>query len=413
MSIIKLKKFELILYPLLLCFGLTCLKAQQYSQSPSEEDIVLSVGDRIQITYIDVDRNGNPVEKSNIYTIRPDGTIFHELLGNIPLSGSSLPEAEELLYTRLSEYFREPSVAIQIVEKKLSKVLLYGEVERIGVFPVKSETRVAEFIIQNGGTTPEADLSSITITHKDGSTETFDMLRYLYTSQTSNNIILKDGDKVIVPRTADKEKYSQLDNNYILQYGNVIEITIMETARAGAKPPTPETYVIDQNGEIYHRLFGKMELGGVTVEKARSLLTEMAEKYYSDPVVDLKVVKLASSNVFIFGEVMRPGIYPIEGNIRLAEFIADVGGLTDQADINEIIVTRRSGEVIHFNLERYLLKRDDSHNIYLTDGDRIIVQNKNRGFAFWLSEKMEPYQTITRVLSTALTLYFIIAVGGR
>ncbi len=413
MLLMRLKKTLSVIYPLFLILILSTGYAQQFNQPEPEEDIVLSVGDRIQITYIDVDRNGNPVEKSNIYTIRPDGTIFHELLGNIPLSGFSLAEAEEVLYSKLSNYFREPSVAIQIIEKKLNKVLLYGEVAKIGVFPVKPETRVAEFIIQNGGTTPEADLSRITITRKDGTTENFDMLRYLYTSQASNNIILKDGDKVIVPRMADKEKYSQLDNNYILQYGNVIEITIMETARASAKSLAPETYVIDQNGEIYHRLFGKMELGGVTVEKARALLTDMAEKYYSDPVVNLKVVKLASSNVFIFGEVARPGIYPIEGNVRLAEFIADVGGLTDQADINEIIVTRRSGEVVHFNLERYLLKRDDSHNIYLTDGDRIIVQNKNRGFAFWLSEKMEPYQTILRVLSTALTIYLIFAVGGR
>jgi polysaccharide export outer membrane protein len=146
-------------------------------------------------------------------------------------------------------------------------------------------------------------------------------------------------------------------------------------------------------------------LGGITVDKAQGVLTEMAKQYYREPVVSVDVIELSSRNVFVFGEVVRPGIYPIEGNIRLAEFLANIGGMTDAADLREIVVTRKQGKPVVFDMNDFLFKRNDRRNIFLEDGDRIIVQKRQRGIFVKLSEKLQPLSTLTSLLSSILMIY--------
>ncbi len=374
----------------------------------SDKTISLSPGDKITIAYIDVGPQGNPVERANLFTIRPDGTIFHELLGVIKLEGLSISEAEDLVNKKLSKYFTKPEAAISIIEKTLYKVLLYGEVARIGIISIKPNTTVAELIIQNGGTTPDADISKITISKRNGITITFNMERYLYTNDPVNNVILEDGDKVIVPRISTLEKFSQLSENYILQYGNVIEISINELSLMETNPTQPETYIIDREGNIFHRLFGLVHLGGVTVRKSQDILTKMAKRYFREPFVTIDVIKLSSRSVFAFGELSRAGIYPIEGNVRLAEFLATIGGFTRDADLKKIIVTRREGKTVVFNMEKYLFDRVDNKNIYLEDGDRIVVLKKNRGFLYRLADKIQPLTASMSFFTSVLMIYFYI-----
>ncbi|MDO9547679.1 MAG: polysaccharide biosynthesis/export family protein [Candidatus Marinimicrobia bacterium] len=370
--------------------------------------IVLQAADKVTISYIDVDSKGNPVQRSNIFTIRPDGTIFHELLGVVTLANMTIAEAEELLTEKFSQFFNQPRVAVSVLEKTSIKVILYGEVSRMGVFPIKPNTRVAEFIIENGGTTPEADLARITVSRADGGKIIFDMEKYLFTSEPVNNVILKDKDKIIVPRFKVQEKYGRLSKNYVLQYGNVLEIIINEMALMETNPAQSESYVIDSEGNIFHRLFGLVHLGGMTVDKSQDVLAEMAKRYFREPIVTVNVLELSSRNVFVFGQVVRPGIYPIEGNIQLAEFLANIGGLTDEADLRDIVVTRKQGRPVEFSLEDFLFKRDDSKNVFLEDGDRIIAQKRQRGFFVRLSEKLQPFQIIFTFITGIFTVYVLL-----
>ncbi|HRU46196.1 MAG TPA: SLBB domain-containing protein, partial [Candidatus Marinimicrobia bacterium] len=280
--------------------------------------------------------------------------------------------------------------------------------DNIGVYRISPGTTLAEFIITHGGLTSDANISKITLTRKDGSVVIFDLERYLFSNDETNNVELHDEDKIIVPRLLLKDEYARLSKGYILQAGNVLEITINELATMEKSPATPENYIIDQDGNIYHRRFGLVQLGGLTVDKAQATLTELAKKYYREPVVTIEVVKLTSRSVFVFGEVNRPGIYPIEGNIRLAEFLADIGGLTSNADPRKIIVTRENYKPVTFDLNEYLFDRKDEKNIYLEDGDRIIVLSRKRGFIVNLAEKIQPFTTVLYIISTALNIYFLI-----
>ncbi|HOG75664.1 MAG TPA: polysaccharide biosynthesis/export family protein [Candidatus Marinimicrobia bacterium] len=389
-------------------FGFAQKREPSITTDSYQNEMTLSPGDRIKVSYFDIGPQGVPIEKSSILEVRHDGTIFHELLKVVYVQNLTIKQVEDLLTVKFSEFFTQPQVVVSIVEKTTIKVFLWGGVDNIGVYRISPGTTIAEFIITHGGLTSDANISKITITRKDGSVIIFDLERYLFSNDETNNVELHDEDKIIVPRLLLKDEYARLSKGYILQAGNVLEITINELATMEKSPATPENYIIDQDGNIYHRRFGLVQLGGLTVDKAQATLTELAKKYYREPVVTIDVVKLTSRSVFVFGEVNRPGIYPIEGNIRLAEFLADIGGLTSNADPRKIIVTRENYKPVTFDLNEYLFDRKDEKNIYLEDGDRIIVLSRKRGFIVNLAEKIQPFTTVLYIISTALNIYFLI-----
>ncbi|MBP7886090.1 MAG: polysaccharide biosynthesis/export family protein [Candidatus Marinimicrobia bacterium] len=389
-------------------FGFAQKREPSITTDSYQNEMTLSPGDRIKVSYFDIGPQGVPIEKSSILEVRHDGTIFHELLKVVYVQNLTIKQVEDLLTVKFSEFFTQPQVVVSIVEKTTIKVFLWGGVDNIGVYRISPGTTIAEFIIAHGGITSDANISKITLTRKDGSVIIFDLERYLFSNDETNNVELHDGDKIIVPRLIMKDEYARLSKGYILQAGNVLEITINELATMEKSPATPENYIIDQDGNIYHRRFGLVQLGGLTVDKAQATLTELAKKYYREPVVTIDVVKLTSRSVFVFGEVNRPGIYPIEGNIRLAEFLADIGGLTSNADPRKIIVTRENYKPVTFDLNEYLFDRKDEKNIYLEDGDRIIVLSRKRGFIVNLAEKIQPFTTVLYIISTALNIYFLI-----
>lgn len=405
---LKLPQKIILLVCITSLFGFAQKREPPITTDSYQNEMTLSPGDRIKVSYIDIGPQGVPIEKSSILEVRHDGTIFHELLKVVYVQNLTIKQVEDLLTVKFSDFFTQPQVVVSIVEKTTIKVFLWGGVDNIGVYRISPGTTIAEFIITHGGLTSDANISKITLTRKDGSVIIFDLERYLFSNDETNNVELHDGDKIIVPRLIMKDEYARLSKGYILQAGNVLEITINELATMEKSPATPENYIIDQDGNIYHRRFGLVQLGGLTVDKAQATLTELAKKYYREPVVTIDVVKLTSRSVFVFGEVNRPGIYPIEGNIRLAEFLADIGGLTSNADPRKIIVTRENYKPVTFDLNEYLFDRKDEKNIYLEDGDRIIVLSRKRGFIVNLAEKIQPFTTVLYIISTALNIYFLI-----
>ena len=405
---LKLPQKIILLVCITSLFSFAQKRESPISTDSYQNEMTLSPGDRIKVSYIDIGPQGVPIEKSSILEVRHDGTIFHELLKVVYVQNLTIKQVEDLLTVKFSDFFTQPQVVVSIVEKTTIKVFLWGGVDNIGVYRISPGTTLAEFIITHGGLTSDANISKITLTRKDGSVIIFDLERYLFSNDETNNVELHDEDKIIVPRLIMKDEYARLSKGYILQAGKVLEITINELATMEKSPATPENYIIDQDGNIYHRRFGLVQLGGLTVDKAQATLTELAKKYYREPVVTIDVVKLTSRSVFVFGEVNRPGIYPIEGNIRLAEFLADIGGLTSNADPRKIIVTRENYKPVTFDLNEYLFDRKDEKNIYLEDGDRIIVLSRKRGFIVNLAEKIQPFTTVLYIISTALNIYFLI-----
>jgi polysaccharide export outer membrane protein len=87
-------------------------------------------------------------------------------------------------------------------------------------------------------------------------------------------------------------------------------------------------------------VIGKLQAGGISVEKLESTLVELMKKYVKQPQATVTVVQFSSEPVFFVGAFKAPGIYPLAGRRSLVEMISSVGGLLPTAS-RRLKITRR------------------------------------------------------------------------
>jgi polysaccharide biosynthesis/export protein len=98
---------------------------------------------------------------------------------------------------------------------------------------------------------------------------------------------------------------------------------------------------VDPSGRITFPLVGTIEVGGKTPgEAAKVIEAGLRQQYFRDPRVSINVKKAASQVVSISGEIRKPGIYPIVGDMTLLKAIARAEGWTEFSKKREVIVFR-------------------------------------------------------------------------
>lgn len=137
-------------------------------------------------------------------TIRPDGMISIDLVGDVPAAGRTTEEIAEDIQQRIRRYRRDAAVTVSVVQARSNTVTIFGQVGRQQAFALERQTRVAEALAQSGGVSPFASESHIRVVRTDGTTTTvFTVdLEAIWKGDLSTNILLADGDIIYVPPTA-------------------------------------------------------------------------------------------------------------------------------------------------------------------------------------------------------------------
>lgn len=92
---------------------------------------VLQAGDEIDIQVY------REPELSGAFQINPAGEIRHSLVGSVPLAGKTVKEAEAFFTKKLDkDYLVNPRVIVKLLSTRNSQIVLMGEVEKPGVYPL-------------------------------------------------------------------------------------------------------------------------------------------------------------------------------------------------------------------------------------------------------------------------------------
>jgi polysaccharide biosynthesis/export protein len=122
-------------------------------------------GDVLQVTVF-----GNE-DISRAPTVQPNGTIALPLVGDVAVTGLSLPEIQRKLTALLAKDFLvNPQVEVKVKEYQSQFVSVVGEVNSPGRKPLRGRTRLFDALIESGGFTPRAS-GEVVINRRQG---TFD-----------------------------------------------------------------------------------------------------------------------------------------------------------------------------------------------------------------------------------------------
>ncbi|MPY87924.1 MAG: sugar transporter [Luteitalea sp.] len=127
------------------------------------------------------------------------------------------------------------------------------------------------------------------------------------------------------------------------------------------------------DGMITLPLIQDIKAAGLPPDALRAQIQKAASKYIQDPTVTVVVRQINSRKVFISGEVLRPGAYPLTGSMTVLQLLAVAGGLSEFADAKEIKVMRPGGQILEFNYKDVSQGKELEQNVQLKPGDTVIV----------------------------------------
>lgn len=131
-------------------------------------------------------------------SVRPDGKITMPLINEVQAAGLTPDQLAKRISDQLSKYINDPQVMVQVQAVRSQRYYITGEVNRPGAYPLAVPTTVFEAITMAGGFRDFANKKKITIMRGSQRIK-FNYNEVVKGKNTQQNILLENGDQVIVP----------------------------------------------------------------------------------------------------------------------------------------------------------------------------------------------------------------------
>ena len=160
------------------------------------------------------------------------------------------------------------------------------------------------------------------------------------------------------------------DEFYTIGPGDVLQVAVWKEENLSG------TVTVRPDGFVTLPLVNEVQVVALTTAQLRETLEKKYAEFIASPTVMVRVEKIASSEIFLVGEVNSPAAYPATGNDTVLQLLTRAGGLTIFAKRDSIRIVRRVGEKVTEYIVDYdaILEGDLKQDILLRPGDRIIVE---------------------------------------
>lgn len=98
---------------------------------------------------------------------------------------------------------------------------------------------------------------------------------------------------------------------------------------------------VDSSGRISFPLAGVIAVGGLEPREIEGRLREnLMANHIRDPRVTVNLKEAISQYITVEGEVKKPGLYPVVGEMTLLKSVAKAEGVTEFAQLKDVVVFR-------------------------------------------------------------------------
>jgi protein involved in polysaccharide export with SLBB domain len=310
--------------------------------------------------------------------------------------------------------FIDRTVYVQATERADNAIALAEEQTREELKNGPRTNVPASFDVERKENIP-GSRRKIIIQHKDGTRSVADIEKFMATKETRYNPLIRDGDVVVVPAKNIMRDfigvYGAVNGEGTYEYVEGDSLMSMIRIARGCSPLADSGLVevlrMDQYGNSLLTIHADMRL--VVEGKTPDISLQRGDRVVVKERVELR----RDYKVRVNGEVLYPGFYPVtKDSTKLSEVIAAAGGFTDFASPGTSKIFRRSVTEKEISSERLesarggvtpedsayfyletnvrlnreqvvsdfvsLFSGDKSKDVYLRDGDDIVVASKNK-----------------------------------
>ena len=158
--------------------------------------------------------------------------------------------------------------------------------------------------------------------------------------------------------------------DYVIGAEDVLEIIVWREKDLSAE------VMVRPDGLVSLPLLNDVQAGGLTPEQFRVRVSAAVAKFVEAPSVTVIVKTINSRKVYVMGEVVKPGPYPLTAPTTVLQLLAAAGGPTAFADVKDISIVRTVGDKtvrLAFNYKDVARGRKIEQNVLLRPGDTVII----------------------------------------
>lgn len=177
--------------------------------------------------------------------------------------------------------------------------------------------------------------------------------------------------KLSPPDIALTQDISPAERNVVLGPGDAIDVKFRFT------PELDYQQSIRPDGKISLQMVDEVTAAGLTPQGLDEHLTKLYSAKLKDPEITVIVVSLANQNVYVGGEVDKPGVLPLAGNMTVLQAVMNSGGFMDSAQPESTIIIRKGSDnkpvPFQVNLQQVLNGNAPEADLMLRPADIVYV----------------------------------------
>lgn len=140
------------------------------------------------------------------------------------------------------------------------------------------------------------------------------------------------------------------------------------------EPELSQAVIVRPDGMITLPLLNDLKVAGLTTEEVQSLVVEKLKPFVNDPQVTVSIKTVKSRKVSLVGNVIKQGVYPLNGHLTVLELLAEAGGLGPFAKSKSIYILRKdAGKEVRMPFNYKMAVSGKGDNPELMAGDMVVV----------------------------------------
>ncbi len=278
-----------------------------------------------------------------------DGMIRVEYVGLISLTGLTIDQAKQRIFTRMARSYPALSLGktklnISLSNLRSIRVTVIGEVERPGAYQVSSLATVFNVLYLTGGPTINGSLRNIQVVRNNKTIATIDLYPFLQKGLLNTDTRLEDQDVLVFTPTLKRVELAGMVKRPMVYELLPNENLAQALAYAGGFSDsafTDRLKIVQLQGR--EKLFKDIEQSSFM-----NYIPMQSDSIYAE-----KMQPLFENKVTITGAVYRPGEYGYTPQLSLQSLLKKADGLRVDAFLTRAIIKR-----VGANREKTILSVD-------------------------------------------------------
>jgi polysaccharide export outer membrane protein len=162
---------------------------------PPEEFYQIGAGDTLTISL------WKEPGLSGSVKVRPDGYVTLPLVNEVQVIGLTPVQLRKQLEEKYKEFVSNPFVSVRVENIMSAEILVLGQVNKPGPYPLNGNETVLQLLTRAGGPTIFADRDEIKVIRRDGNRVVEYVIDYdaILAGDLKQDILIRPGDRIVVP----------------------------------------------------------------------------------------------------------------------------------------------------------------------------------------------------------------------